>query len=71
MKKTYKFLLCILTLLCAFALFGGCKGKGGDEIDSQETKEYFLLSDTNLALIVGDEYTLTASYDVQEDTGIT
>ena len=70
MKRTLKILLLSLVCICSFFVLAACKekpsGVDSSQDSSQATDEYFLLKDTALSLVVGDEYTLVADYYVEQ-----
>ena len=78
MKKIFKILLLSFIGICSFFAFAACKNyfnKGEDNPNNsgsgnQKMEEYFLLNDTSLSLIVGDEYVLSANYYVEEGGNI-
>ena len=72
MKNILKTLLTVFICVCSLFVFVACKdnaggGNNNSQNGSQSTKEYFLLKETSLSLIIGDEYTLMADYYVEED----
>ena len=70
MKRILKILVLSLVCICSFFVFAACKENPGSVDSSQESsqnpEEYFLLKDTALSLVVGDEYTLMADYYVEQ-----
>ena len=75
MKKTLRNLLAALVCVCACG-FVACNKPSGDvtpdtsQDSSSFAGEYFLLKDTSLSLIVGDEYALEVDYFVEEDGAV-
>lgn len=75
MKKTLRNLLAALVCVCACG-FAACNKPSGDvtpdtsQDSSSFAGEYFLLKDTSLSLIVGDEYALEVDYFVEEDGAV-
>ena len=70
MKKMLKFLLASLICVCSMALVACDNTQGGTDNKPQggvTSEEYFLLKDTALSLIIGDEYALVADYYVEAD----
>ena len=73
MKKTLKTLVAVLACMCSFTFAACGKQPSGDSTpdNSQESssfvEEYFLLKDTSLSMIVGDEYALEVDYYVEQD----
>ena len=74
MNKMVKSLLIALTCvtsLCALAACGGGTGGGDTSSSSSAVQEYFLVKDTALTLIMGDEYILETDYYVETDGEVT
>lgn len=78
MKKILKTVLLFFISACSFFAFAACKdasntGDGNvnnSDSGNEKAEEYFLLNDTSLSLIVGDEYVLSANYYVEESGDI-
>ena len=74
MNKLVKSLLIALTCvtsLCALAACGGGTNDGNTSSNSSAVQEYFLVKDTALTMIMGDEYILETDYYVEAGGEVT
>lgn len=75
MKRILKILLLSLACSCSLFIFTACKeapsSVDSSQDSSQAAEEYFLLKDTALSLVVGDEYMLVADYYVEQSGELT